>query len=321
MGNQYIDENDDRSKYTTSNPPPGIAPITPASTTTPLTPELTEESTTQQVIDTLKTMLPETDTELKAQLKILEDKWNTYTKTLGTARETSGLTAAEKEVADTEAMLDALEANLAKRTSGTWMNEAQRSRELYLEQKPLQERLTERGKLLKSSQQTYADMIANAKAGIEMTESTLPYYKELGSTNKAILSDVIQKMILKQLGLDGGSETDYPASYDEYLLAGGEKTGMTYQQWLDRNKSTTSTTKAPTNQYGVSYTTRFKEELANLYAGRYGTEGAREKVLEILKKEFANVDVAKDVYTRIPDGYESGIKTSGGDTTPDNPFD
>jgi hypothetical protein len=60
------------------------------------------------------------------------------------------------------------------------------------------------------------------------------------------------------------------------------------------------------------YQKRFKEELANLYAGMYGKEGSREKMGEILKAEFPEVDIWKDIYTRIPDGYEKVIATAEG---------
>jgi hypothetical protein len=59
---------------------------------------------------------------------------------------------------------------------------------------------------------------------------------------------------------------------------------------------------------GASYESRLSQEISNLYADRYGEQGAREKVMNILQKEFPNVDVAKDIYNRIPDGYEAKIK-------------
>lgn len=59
---------------------------------------------------------------------------------------------------------------------------------------------------------------------------------------------------------------------------------------------------------GANYNTRLNAEISNLYSGRYGTIGAREKVINILKNEFPNVDVAKDIYNRAPDGWEANIK-------------
>lgn len=94
-------------------------------------------------------------------------------------------------------------------------------------------------------------------------------------------------------------EYEPPTSYQEWTLAG--KPG-TYENWLAKKE------KVPTGITGANYNTRLNQEISNLYAGRYGTEGAREKVLKLLKAEFPNVDVSKDVYTRIPDGYEKQIK-------------
>jgi len=59
---------------------------------------------------------------------------------------------------------------------------------------------------------------------------------------------------------------------------------------------------------GANYNTRLGQEIDDLYSGRYGTEGAREKVIDILRNEFPNVDVSSDVYSRAPDGYEAHIK-------------
>jgi len=63
--------------------------------------------------------------------------------------------------------------------------------------------------------------------------------------------------------------------------------------------------------YG-NYRDRLEEEIKNLYAGMYGTEGAREKVIRILKREFPDMDVAGDVYARVPDDWEKRTKEGEG---------
>jgi hypothetical protein len=52
-------------------------------------------------------------------------------------------------------------------------------------------------------------------------------------------------------------------------------------------------------------------------SGKYGTEaGIRERVFELLNREFPNVpDVGGAVMTRLPDGFESQIKASSGPLT------
>jgi len=69
----------------------------------------------------------------------------------------------------------------------------------------------------------------------------------------------------------------------------------------------TSTT---TNPIGEDLDKRLATEISNLYSGRYGTEGAREKVISMLQSEFPSSDVSSLVYNRIPDGYEKQIKGS-----------
>lgn len=67
--------------------------------------------------------------------------------------------------------------------------------------------------------------------------------------------------------------------------------------------------KSPTT--GADYDTRLNQEINNLYNGQYGTTGAREKIISILKSEFPSADVAKTIYGRVPDGYESSIQGGG----------
>jgi len=94
------------------------------------------------------------------------------------------------------------------------------------------------------------------------------------------------------------------------------KTGndLKIQQAQAKLKKTTqtttapTTTKAPTSITGANYNTRLNQEIANLYAGRYGTTGARERVINILQREFPSVDVAGDIYNRVPDNWEETAK-------------
>jgi len=88
------------------------------------------------------------------------------------------------------------------------------------------------------------------------------------------------------------------------------KTGndLKIQQAQANLEKKTQATTAPTSITGANYNTRLNQEIANLYAGRYGTTGAREKVIQILKKEFPSVDVAGDIYNRVPDNWEETAK-------------
>jgi hypothetical protein len=84
---------------------------------------------------------------------------------------------------------------------------------------------------------------------------------------------------------------------------------MEYKASLKELKTTITPTIV--SELGEKYATRLEQEVSNLYAGRYGQKGSREKIINVLKSEFPNVDVSKDIYTRVPDGYEKQIKTGG----------
>lgn len=77
------------------------------------------------------------------------------------------------------------------------------------------------------------------------------------------------------------------------------------QYWWKRKEETTktTTTKIISPITGAEYNSRLNQEINNLYSGRYGTDGARERVINILQREFPNQDVAGDVYNRVPDNW------------------
>ena len=79
-------------------------------------------------------------------------------------------------------------------------------------------------------------------------------------------------------------------------------------KWKSTGFKRRETPKPPQNITGANYNTRIEEEISNVYEGRYGIEGAREKAINILKKEFPRLDVEGDIYNRIPDNYETQIK-------------
>ena len=64
--------------------------------------------------------------------------------------------------------------------------------------------------------------------------------------------------------------------------------------------------------YG-KYSSLLNAEIKNLYDGRYGIKEAREKVIQILQREFPNIDVASDIYSRVPDQWEQYVGLEGGE--------
>ena len=55
------------------------------------------------------------------------------------------------------------------------------------------------------------------------------------------------------------------------------------------------------------YRKDLNDEIDAVYGGTYGKQGAREKALARLQAKYPGRNVAKDIYDRIPDGYEQNI--------------
>lgn len=84
------------------------------------------------------------------------------------------------------------------------------------------------------------------------------------------------------------------------------------QQYLNWKARTAAVVRAPKkieDTYG-KYSTRLNAVVNEVYSGRYGKEGSREQAINILQGEFPDKDISKDIYTRIPDGYEAQIKVT-----------
>ena len=100
---------------------------------------------------------------------------------------------------------------------------------------------------------------------------------------------------------------------DEQLKSLAESAGYTYDSLKAMaqsvsKKAISTGTSAIKGTTGATYESRLSEEVKNIYSGKYGTEGAREKAIKILQSEFPTIDVAKDIYNRVPDNWE---KTGG----------
>ncbi len=120
--------------------------------------------------------------------------------------------------------------------------------------------------------------------------------------------DLAEKQVAAKVKTTKPETTSDLTEY-EYAVKQGYK--GSFIEFQKQRKKISSDIKPPESSTGANYNTRLNQEINTLYSGRYGTSGAREKVLSVLKKEFPSVDVAKDVYNRIPDGYEKNIKPEG----------
>lgn len=94
----------------------------------------------------------------------------------------------------------------------------------------------------------------------------------------------------------------------KYVTAGPKAYGEPSGRAIPANTPRTPGGGSTTGTTGAKYDSRLKEEVNNVFSGRYGREGAREEALQILEAEFPGRDVALDVYNRIPDGFK--VKTS-----------
>lgn len=104
-------------------------------------------------------------------------------------------------------------------------------------------------------------------------------------------------------------QRDFLQGQLEFIINAAEKAADNAR--LERVSTTTGTAKATiTGTTGATYSARLNQEVNHVYAGRYGKTFAREQAIRILKAEFPKRDVAKDIYARIPDGYEANIKSS-----------
>jgi len=147
----------------------------------------------------------------------------------------------------------------------------------------------------------YNTLDKDIKNAIDKQYDILTRQEELEKQNLLMKYELIQTAW--KYGVDPGlSASDIKTkSFDDILAIITSKVSS-------KAATITATTQVPKSITGVDYNTRLKEEINNLYAGRYGTEGAREKVINILQREFPGIDVAADVYSRAPDGWERGLK-------------
>lgn len=122
---------------------------------------------------------------------------------------------------------------------------------------------------------------------------------------------------LAQLAIDSGySLADLKAMREGIKEQNAFKTDQAIQRMqiaterlnLAQEKATRTGTGSTSG--GAKYATRLNQEVNNVFSGRYGSQGAREKAIALLQREFPGVDVAGDIYSRVPDN--SPIKSSSG---------
>ena len=226
-----------------------------------------------------------------------QDVYKTQSEALGIPGMVTAQTGLQKQVLDVEGLLDKLDDDISARISGKLVSEPQRRRYLATEGAPLREQL--------------ADLMrAETRAGTSLT----------GARGE----------LATMMGLEeaqrGEARTGFETALEAYQYESPEEKFARMLREEEAKKTAGVSpyyTKPEEAEPGVSpvygrYRDRLEEELQNMYAGMYGKEFSREKIIEILKREFPDQDVSGDVYTRIPDGYEARIEA--GTTEPGKPI-
>lgn len=114
---------------------------------------------------------------------------------------------------------------------------------------------------------------------------------------------------------DGTIQLLYQSPEEPELRTVGKSLLRIYSDGRQEIVYTSPDTSSPTSSTGEKYSSRLSEEIDNVYKGIYGTDGAREQAINILQREFPSLDVANDIYRRVPDGYEKNVKADTGTET------
>lgn len=205
------------AQKTTGIPPASTTGITPSpSGTTPLnsgiTPSVNKDYTSQllDIINKQNQYLNDYVSLLKNQPSPI-DTYKKFSEQLNIPQQRQNLFGIQKQISSVEGLLDKLEEDINKRTSGFLVNEAQRRRKLAVEEKPLREQLADlmKGQAIaqagySQSRQELADMLkmyeedrANKLAA---TKSLLDYgYRNIPYLEKALTYESPEEKAKREL--------------------------------------------------------------------------------------------------------------------------
>ena len=301
----------------------------------------TRKTQQQSYLDWLKAQTPYGETVTK------------YREQVGLPTAEKAATAISQEVLDVESLLNKLEGDITSRISGRGISEPLRRRLLASEERPLREqygelataqaRATAGVGMAQTSLQTLlaGEAEERRRTGetylepLRLSAETYAEYGKLSDTAKAELAQLYQRQAQERTAAE--KTYQYPigvglpyAKEAATFETPEEKAKREYQELLTRERGlkeeklgvyrpkkviqpTSPGAEPQKGTTGATYSTRLAQEIANLYSGRYGTEGAREKVIEILAKEFPGMAAQlrsknSDIYSRVPDGWEAQMK-------------
>lgn len=154
----------------------------------------------------------------------------------------------------------------------------------------------------------YAKMLKPSEATVEaikmqMRAGVLPSEDVLTKVQGQLTQEDWDAYVAAKSG-----KTNAPTSVQEYEYAQehGYKGG--YEEWLIKKANMGDN--GPKDTTVKDYETFLSNEIDNLRAGAYGKTGAREKLITAVEKKYPTMDVKGDVYVRVPDGYETNIKSN-----------
>ena len=186
------------------------------------------------------------------------DTYNQYSQQLGLPQQQKQVAGIQRQVLDTENLLNKLESDINSRISGHLVTEAQRRRELAIEGKPLKKQLADLMRAEKRARSGYsetrrqlADILKMysqdqskqeklAKLPLEYGYKSLPYYSKALTYQSP--AEKAKQTIANRLALEAAEKTagigryyhkttTPPSSYREWQLAG--KPG-TYADWVKK---------------------------------------------------------------------------------------
>ena len=163
-----------------------------------------------------------------------------------------------------------------------------------------------RTKKITSLQEKYEGKLKNITTQLELYDSLYKLgvaqaqFLTTGTYNQMIdTAELALKVEEAKSKLNGG--TSDLQEYNFAVKQGYKGTFMNWQKDQANLKDPTSTKN--------TFNADLMAEIGKVYAGTYGTQGARDKAAAVLKAKYPNEDVGQ-IYSRIPDGYEQNIVPS-----------
>ncbi|MEK9207372.1 MAG: hypothetical protein AAB922_02755, partial [Patescibacteria group bacterium] len=155
------------------------------------------------------------------------------------------------------------------------------------------------------------------KSNLELLNKQLEFnYKSLDASEKrrADALKAVNDAKLKELEVQRANEKDKNStllnqmqSYPDANITLTDTLESANIKITTKSKIYQDKIKGPEGTTTTNYSKALQQGIEDLYGGTFGTTGAREKLLTKLQSLFPGKDIAKDIYSRVQDGYEKNI--------------